>query len=371
MPDHPPPILKDGTDGAGVLPLTSPLHRALAGPSWIAQRVEVAPGIVDAQIIQVTPAMVALLGYEEAPQLVGRYLSELHVLADVQTTRLYWIVRSLGFPDAAPWDYVARCLTAQGRVLRVVKHIKAQWHGPDGEYLAVQHEPWRPHHQRLYPTTLPPPRRLPTPEEAHAIAGEACVAELVLWAQYGMDVRDPLFRHQGMRRENERATDGAPPAWVSPQPRGLALHAIRQARRWSLQHTVEQLFQRTGLRMTRQYLSQVEHEVRHPSPTILRGLVALLQEPEAPPPAPRQDEAVAPPLSRPPRAAHAQQGCPHTQPWLDELRLVTQQLETARHARTQALVKAYKAGLSLREMAVATGLSPSGVRNLLHPRHRH
>jgi transcriptional regulator with XRE-family HTH domain len=193
------------------------------------------------------------------------------------------------------------------------------------------------------------------------------VAELVLWAQYGMDVRDPLFRHQGMRGENARATDGAPPARVSPQPRGLALHAIRQARRWSLQYTVEQLFQRTGLRMTRQYLSQVEHEVRHPSPTLLSALVALLQEPEAP--APRRDEAVAPPISRPPRAAHAQQGRPHTQPWLDELRLVTQQLGTARHARTQALVTAYKAGLSLREMAAATGLSPSGVRNLLQPRH--
>jgi transcriptional regulator with XRE-family HTH domain len=137
-----------------------------------------------------------------------------------------------------------------------------------------------------------------------------------------------------------------------------------------LQYTVEQLFQHTGVRMTRQYLSQVEHEVRHPSPTLLRALVALLQEPEAPPPAPRLDETVAQPLSRPPRAAHPQQGRPHTQLWLDALRLVTQQLETARHARTQALVTAYKAGLSLREMAAATGLSPSGVRNLLQPCHR-
>jgi hypothetical protein len=58
-------------------------------------------------------------------------------------------------------------------------------------------------------------------------------------------------------------------------------------------------------------------------------------------------------------------------PWLDELRLVTQQLETARHARMQALVIAYKAGLSLREMAAATGLSPSGVRSLLQLRHHH
>ena len=76
MRDYPAPLLRDVTDGVGVLPLASPLHQALAGPSWIAKRVEVAPGIVDAQIIHVTPTMVAFLGYEEAPQLVGRYLSE-------------------------------------------------------------------------------------------------------------------------------------------------------------------------------------------------------------------------------------------------------------------------------------------------------
>ena len=102
------------------LPLVPPsLLAYLQGPTWIAKRVEVAPGVVDMQIVCVTMDMARFLGYTEAMSLVGQYLSLLHALEDVQTSRLHCIVRALGRIETAPWDYVAHMSHATGRFLRV------------------------------------------------------------------------------------------------------------------------------------------------------------------------------------------------------------------------------------------------------------
>src|SRR4051812_42773733 len=49
----------------------------------------------------------------------------------------------------------------------------------------------------------------------------------------------------------------------------------------------------------------------------------------------------------------------------DRLRLATERLEEAQQERIWAVVEAHQAGLSIRQIATATGLSPSRVHQLL------
>src|SRR4051794_41353329 len=49
----------------------------------------------------------------------------------------------------------------------------------------------------------------------------------------------------------------------------------------------------------------------------------------------------------------------------DRLRLATERLEEAQQERIWAVVEAHQAGLSIRQIAAATGLSPSRVHQLL------
>src|SRR3954454_9175442 len=51
----------------------------------------------------------------------------------------------------------------------------------------------------------------------------------------------------------------------------------------------------------------------------------------------------------------------------DRLRLATERLEEAQQERVWAVVEAHQAGLSIRQIAAATGLSRSRVHQLLGP----
>src|SRR5512147_3291224 len=55
----------------------------------------------------------------------------------------------------------------------------------------------------------------------------------------------------------------------------------------------------------------------------------------------------------------------HEQQFAARLRLATERLEEARRERTWAIVEAHQSGLSVRQIAVATGLSSSRVHQLL------
>ena len=209
---------------------------------------------------------------------------------------------------------------------------------------------------------------MPTPEEAHTIAGYTCLLELTLWEQYGMDVRDPLFRAQTIEPVALQVTPKHRLAHPEAQslPRGATLHAIRETRQWSLRQTSEQLFHQTGLHVTHQYLSKVEREEVTPSPQLLEALAATLQQPAVLPSDSESERSKGTlDLSQNCNGEYPS-GATFTPPWRDHLHQATQKLLIAEQARTRALAAAHEAGLSLREIATATGLSPSGVRKLIN-----
>ena len=69
------------------------LHE-LDGPAWIAKRVEVMPGVVDSEIIHITPEMDRLYGYVWPDTLVGRRISEIHTLTDAQLMNAFSLTQT-------------------------------------------------------------------------------------------------------------------------------------------------------------------------------------------------------------------------------------------------------------------------------------
>jgi hypothetical protein len=61
----------------------------------------------------------------------------------------------------------------------------------------------------------------------------------------------------------------------------------------------------------------------------------------------------------------------HDQKLTTRLQLATTRLEEAERERIWAIVDAHTAGLSIRNIAAAAGLSRSRIHQLLHERHRH
>ncbi len=116
------------------------LHE-LDGPAWIAKRVEVMPGVVDSEIIHITPEMDRLYGYVWPDTLVGRRISEIHTLTDAQITRQYALLRHLGCE--APQHYVMHGLHPNGRIFRIIKHVNQQAMGPITLWV-TRHEKWYP-----------------------------------------------------------------------------------------------------------------------------------------------------------------------------------------------------------------------------------
>ena len=102
-------------------PLLQRFLHELEGPAWIAKRVEVLPGVVDSEIIYVTPAMERLYGYVWPDTLVGHHISTIHTFEDAQITRQYALLRHWGFE--APRHYVMHGLHPNGRHFRVIKHV--------------------------------------------------------------------------------------------------------------------------------------------------------------------------------------------------------------------------------------------------------
>ena len=90
-------------------------------PYTIIRYVRLSRHIVDSRFEYVSPAAGEI--YEQAPeQIVGRYLSEFHTLADYYRGCIFSIARKLNRRDI-PDDYIGRILTAEGRIQPVYKKI--------------------------------------------------------------------------------------------------------------------------------------------------------------------------------------------------------------------------------------------------------
>ena len=100
--------------------------RALLDPReamTVAVRVQLSPSIVDTRIVAATRHAAALYGYEDPAELEGKFTSMVHVLEDIQRTRLRSTLRALGL--VAPLErYEVRIIQQSGVAKRVVKDVE-------------------------------------------------------------------------------------------------------------------------------------------------------------------------------------------------------------------------------------------------------
>jgi hypothetical protein len=140
-------------------------------PYTIVRYVRLSQHIVDSRFEYVSPAAGDI--YEQEPeQLIGRYLSEFHTLADYYRGCVFSIARKLKRKDI-PDDYIGRILTAEGHIQPVHKRI-TQLIGANGDTY------WITRLERVRETDPPPEPDVDklaiTPEAFQAWAGLGPVA---------------------------------------------------------------------------------------------------------------------------------------------------------------------------------------------------
>jgi len=184
------------------------LFQALLDPReamTVAVRVQLSPSIVDTRIVAATPRAAALYGYDDPAELEGQFTSMVHVLEDIQRTRLRSTLRALGLVDALE-RYEVRLLQRSGAIQRVLKDVEQR-----------QVEEYMVWICRLEPTDTrvpfqPPPVPDTVPEEAlHHLFGWACVAEVEasLRHQRLLLTSIPImsnFRHKETQTQDTRTT---------------------------------------------------------------------------------------------------------------------------------------------------------------------
>jgi hypothetical protein len=149
--------------------------RALLKPReamTIAVRVQLSPSVVDTQIVAATPRAAALFGYPDPAALEGQFTSMVHLLEDIQRTRLRATLRALGHAITTD-QYEIRLHHPSGVVKRVIKHVEQRRVGETIVWVC-SHEP-ADERQPFQPPAIP----ATVPEEAlHELFGWACVAEV-------------------------------------------------------------------------------------------------------------------------------------------------------------------------------------------------
>ena len=343
-------------------PLLQRFGRDLEGPAWIATRVEVLPGVVDSEILSVTPAMDRLYGYVWPDTLVGHHISAIHTFDDAQITRQYALLRHWGFE--APRHYVMHGLHPNGRRFRVIKHV-AQYTVDSLTVWVTHHEPW--HRSAAYPFVMP--LRLPAlrPEAIRAFTGDISVAHVQRVA--------PLLRETssleavlGRLRVVDAAAHTVPElarairtALATLPTLGPYLRQARHTQHLSLQAVAQRCTALLGHQVTPQHLSNLEQGQRLPSLPLFHVLATMLTLDRAAPVAMAAESASHPEAQgeRAPRRV--------SQDMLAHVQDAAQHVAHAQQTYREALTAAHHAGSSFRQLAAVCGRSPSRIRQLVGP----
>ncbi len=343
-------------------PLLQRFRRDLEGPAWIAKRVEVLPGVVDSEILYVTPAMERLYGYVWPDTLVGHHISAIHKFDEAQITRQYALLRHWGFE--APRHYVMHGLHPNGRLFRVIKHV-AQYTVDRLTAWVTHHEPW--HRSAAYPLVMP--LRLPSlqPEAIRAFAGDISVAHVhhvgpLLRETPSLDVLLARLRVVDAEAHTAPALHRTVRAALATLPTlGRCLRQARDAQHLSLQAVAQRCTARLGHPVTPQHLSNLEHGQRLPSLPLFHVLATVLTLDRAAP------VAVAPGSASRPEAQAARAPRRTSQDILAHVQDAIQHVAHAHQAYREALTAAHHAGSSFRQLAAVCGCSPSRIRQLVDP----
>jgi transcriptional regulator with XRE-family HTH domain len=348
-------------------PLIQRFVHELEGPTWIAKRVEVLPGVVDSEIVQVTPAMDRLYGYVWPDTLVGQHMSTIHIFDEAQIMRQYAVLRHWVFE--APQHYVIRGLHPNGRSFRVIKHVTQ--HTIDT--LTV----WVTHHERwgrsaAYPYVMPLPLPPLPPEALHAFTGDISVAHV---QHVGPLLRETssLERLRARLRVIGMAAlpAAAPVAPELPHTAGAALATLptlgqhlrdaRYAQGLSQQALAQRCTILLGRRVSPQHLSNLEQGHRLPSLPLLQVLATVLAL------APGTLVAAASRLTPRPETPTGSAPRWAFQDVLARVQDAAQEVTYAQQTYREALGAARQAGYSFRQLAAVSGCSPSRIRQLVAP----
>ena len=203
----------------------------------ISIRAQLSPSVVDTRFVAVTRRAAQLYGYDEPGPLEGQFTSPVHVLADIQRTRLRSAWRALQQTPVTEC-YEVRIVRRTGEIVRVVKRVEQRQIGETLVWIchlapAREHRPFQP-----------PPLPDALPDEAvQTFFGHACVAEI-----------EALLRVRARRA----------PRQVAPTL-GQLLRQARHAYGLSLRHAAAQICRDDGHPITHQYLQDLERDRRRPS----------------------------------------------------------------------------------------------------------
>ena len=89
----------------------------------VAVRVQISPSVVDTRFVAVTQRAAELFGYHDPAELEGKFTSTVHLLEDLQRTRLRSTLRAMGLADALE-HYEVRIVQPSGAIKRVVKQVE-------------------------------------------------------------------------------------------------------------------------------------------------------------------------------------------------------------------------------------------------------
>jgi hypothetical protein len=144
----------------------------------VAVRVQISPSVVDTRFVAVTQRAAELFGYQDPAELEGKFTSTVHVLEDLQRTRLRSTLRALGLAESFE-HYEVRIVQSSGAIKRVIKQVEQRQIDEAMVWicrleLADTREPFHP-----------PPLPETLPEDAlHHFFGWACVAEVEALLQH-------------------------------------------------------------------------------------------------------------------------------------------------------------------------------------------
>jgi transcriptional regulator with XRE-family HTH domain len=331
-----------------VAPSTQALLQLVEGPAILAKLIRLGRDIVDAVILDAHPEVARWYGYDTPTAFQGCYISQLHDAKDLAQVRRYAVARSLGLPGI-PQVYDIRITLPNGtqRWLR-----KQQVHqiadGVDMYWVA-----------RSVPipaacVTPMPPITLPLSSATLArYLGRGTVADAA--QARGSSALPPLAPPQipGELLSQE----GTAP--FPPQPLGTLLRHARQDAGLTQREVAHWCTQRLGQPVTPQHLSNLEQGRRRPSLPLLQALATVLGL--------RPAALLAIPSNPLLQLETAGGSLPGrvSQHALTRVQQAAQQVTHAQQAYREALGAASHAGYSLRQLAAATGLSPSRIRQLI------
>ncbi len=189
----------------------------------VAVRVQLSPSVIDTRIVAATPRAAALYGYNDPAELEGQFTSMVHVLEDIQRTRLRSTLRALGLVDPLE-HYEVRLLQRSGAVQRVLKDVEQRQVEETMVWIC-----------RLEPADTrvpfqPPPLPESVPEDAlHHFFGWACVAEMETLLRQQRLLLTSIPNMSIFRQEKTQSSPSLPqiPVEDARPVERLALHSPR------------------------------------------------------------------------------------------------------------------------------------------------